>query len=39
MTKNQIDFMLSSDRKRNCEVITKVDSGSDHRIVRVTKRY
>ena len=31
-TKNQIDFILSSDRKivRNCEVITKVDIGSDH---------
>ena len=36
MTKNQIDFILSSDRKivRNCEVITKVDIGSDHRMVR-----
>ena len=36
MTKNQIDFILSSDRKivQNCEVITKVDIGSDHRIVR-----
>ena len=31
-TKNQIDFILTSDRKivRNCEVITKVDIGSDH---------
>ena len=31
VTKNQIDFILSSDRKvvRNCEVITKVDIGSD----------
>ena len=36
VTKNQIDFILSSDRKivRNCEVITKVDIGSDHRMVR-----
>ena len=36
MTKNQIDFILSSDRKivRNCEGITKVDIGSDHRMVR-----
>ena len=36
VAKNQIDFILSSDRKlvRNCEVITKVDIGSDHRIVR-----
>ena len=36
VTKNQIDFILSSDRKivQNCEVITKVDIGSDHRIVR-----
>ena len=36
MTKNQIDFILSSDRKivQNCEVITKVDIGSDHRMVR-----
>ena len=32
VTKNQIDFILSSDRKivRNCKVITKVDIGSDH---------
>ena len=32
VTKNQIDFILSSDRKsvRNCEVIIKVDIGSDH---------
>ena len=30
------DFILSSDRKivQNCEVITKVDIGSDHRMVR-----
>ena len=36
MTKNQIDFILSSDRKivQNCEVLTKVDIGSDHRMVR-----
>ena len=36
VTKNQIDFILSSDRKivRNCEVITKIDIGSDHRMVR-----
>ena len=36
MTKNQIDFVLSSDWKivRNCEVITKVDIGSDHQVVR-----
>ena len=35
-TKNQTDFILFSDRKivRNCEVITKVDIGSDHRMVR-----
>ena len=33
---NQIDFIPSSDRKivRNCEVITKVDIGSDYRLVR-----
>ena len=30
VTKNQIDFILSSD----CEVITKVDIGSDHQMVR-----
>ena len=36
VTKNQIDFILSSDWKivRNCEVIAKVDIGSDHRMVR-----
>ena len=36
VTKNQIDFILSSDRKivQNCEVITKVDIGSDHHMVR-----
>ena len=35
-TKNQTDFILSSDRQivRNCEVITKVVIGSDHRMVR-----
>ena len=37
VTKNQFDFILSSDWKivRNCEVITKVDIGNDHRMVRV----
>ena len=32
LAKNQIDFILSSVPKivRNCEVITKVDIGSDH---------
>ena len=36
VTKNQIDFILSSDRKimQNCEVITKVDIGRDHHMVR-----
>ena len=36
VTKNQFDFILSSDPKivRNCEVITKVDIGSDHWMVR-----
>ena len=36
VSKNQIDFILSSDQKivRNCEVITKADIGSDHRMVR-----
>ena len=36
VTKNQIDFILSLDGKimRNCEVITKVDIGSDLRMVR-----
>ena len=36
VTKNQTDFILSSDRKivRNCEVMTEVDIGSDHRMVR-----
>ena len=36
MTRNQPDFMLSSDQKSvgNCEVITKVDIDSDHRMVR-----
>ena len=36
MTKNQIDFILSSDRRivGNCEIITEVDIGSDHRMVR-----
>ena len=36
VTKNQIDFILSSDREivQNCEVITKVDIGGDHRMVR-----
>ena len=36
VTKNQIDFILSSDRMivLNCEVITEVDIGSGHRMVR-----
>ena len=36
VTKNQTDFILPSDRKivRNCEVINKVDIGSNHRMVR-----
>ena len=36
VTKNQIVFILSSDRNivRNCEVITKVDIGNDHQMVR-----
>ena len=36
VTKNQIDFILSSDWKivQNCKVIAKVDIGSDHRMVR-----
>ena len=36
VTKNQINFILSSDRKivGNCGVITKVDIGSDHSMVR-----
>ena len=36
VTKNQVDFILSSGQKivQNCEVITKVDIGSDHRMVR-----
>ena len=35
-TKNQIDFILSSQRGivKNCEVITSVDIASDHRMVR-----
>ena len=35
-TKNQTDFILSSNQKivGNCEVINKVDIGSDHRMVR-----
>ena len=34
--KTQTDFVLSSDRKfvENCEVITKMDVSSDHRMVR-----
>ena len=33
---NKIDFRMSSDRQivGNCEVMTKVDIGSDHRMVR-----
>ena len=36
ITKNQTDFMLFSDRiiVENCEIITKLDIGSDHRMVR-----
>ena len=36
MTSNQTDFIMSSDVKivANCEVITKVDIGSDHKMVR-----
>ena len=36
MTKNQIDFITSSDRKivGNCIVITRVDIGSNHRMVK-----
>ena len=36
VTKNQTNFILSSDRKilRNCEVITKVGIGRDHRMGR-----
>ena len=39
-TRNQIDFTLSNQRGivTNSEVITKVDIGSDHRLVRVTLR-
>ncbi|XP_072041070.1 uncharacterized protein [Amphiura filiformis] len=35
-TKNQIDFILSTQRGivKNCEVITRVDIASDHRMVR-----
>ncbi|XP_072033057.1 craniofacial development protein 2-like [Amphiura filiformis] len=34
--RNQIDFVLSSQRGilQNCEVITNVDIGSDHRMIR-----
>ena len=37
-TRNQIDFIMVSDRTivKNCEVITKVDIGSDHRMLRGT---
>ena len=37
-TRNQIDFILSNQRGiiKNCEVITKVDIASDHRMVRAT---
>ena len=39
-TRNQIDFTLRSQRGTvtNCEVITKADIGSDHRLVRMTLR-
>ena len=35
-TRNQIDFILTSERNmsKDCGVITKVDIGSDHRMVR-----
>ena len=36
VTKNQLDFILFSDRKivRNCKVIAKLDIGGNHRMVR-----
>ena len=36
-TKNQADFILSSNQKTVgiCEIITKLDIDSDHRMVRV----
>ena len=39
-TKNQIDFILSSQRGivEDCSVITSVDIGSDHRMVRAKVR-
>ena len=40
MTRNQSDFVMSSDRKiiGNCEVITKVDIGSYHKnLMRLKK--
>ena len=39
-TRNQTDFTLSSQRGivTNCEVITKADKGSDHRLIRMTLR-
>ena len=39
-TRNQTDFALSNQRGivANCEVITKADIGSDHRLVRNTLR-
>ncbi|XP_072025155.1 craniofacial development protein 2-like [Amphiura filiformis] len=38
VTRNQIDFILCSQKGivNNCEVITKVDIASDHRMVRAT---
>ena len=38
VTQNQIDFILSSDRKieGNCEVIIKVDISRNHRMVRAS---
>jgi len=37
-TRNQIDYIMSNQRAiiNNCEVITKVDIASDHRMVRAT---
>ena len=39
-TRNRIDLTLRSQRGivANCEVITKADRGSDHRLVRMTLR-
>ena len=40
-TRNQTDFILLSSQREivtHCEVITKADLGSDHRLVRMTLR-